>query len=608
MGSLRLFAQRYRDLFEMLSDGVVVWKLTGEVVTGNDAMAALTGYAVDELRGMNVATFVSLEDMKQVTERQRQQISGEADSQRYEVGLLRKDGTQITIELVTRLLRDKSGPTGVLASAKNITEQKLAHGALLEERDRAQSYLDVAGVAIQVIDAEQRAALMNKKCCEVFGCRAEDIVGLNWFNTFIPERNRAIAKATFNKLMARQIAPGKCHESPVVTGSGEERIMAWYNTRVLTDEAGNPIGVLGSGEDVTERRQMEKALRDSERRYRALFEDSRDAICIVSRDGRLIEANHAASELVGCKREDFVGADVHLISDTDARARFQREIEHKGYVRDYEMRLHRNGGTPVDCLLTFSLRRADNGEIVGYEGIIRDVTELKRLQQNMLLYIQQITNAQEEERKRIARELHDETIQELAVLSLDIEGIIRAKGRVSRASVKGLQQIQQKVNHMAEELSRLSHALRPSVLDQLGLIPALKVLIDNLRRTSQIDASLDVVGRERRLSPEVEVGLFRMVQEALRNVRRHSEAARAVVRAEFGGDGVSVTVTDDGKGFQLPGRLGDFAGRGKLGLVGMQERVQLFGGVFSVHSEVGKGTTVSVVLGDHALVPRIVSE
>lgn len=136
MVSLRLFAQRYRDLFEMLSDGVVVWKLTGEVVTGNNAMAGLMGYAVDDLRGMNIATFVCAEDMKQVMERQRQQISGEADSQRYEVKFLRKDGTQITVELATRLLSHKGRPSGVLAIAKNITDQKLAHGALLKEREQ----------------------------------------------------------------------------------------------------------------------------------------------------------------------------------------------------------------------------------------------------------------------------------------------------------------------------------------------------------------------------------------------------------------------------------------------------------------------------------------
>ncbi|RLC92370.1 MAG: hypothetical protein DRI39_08400 [Chloroflexi bacterium] len=601
MDTAHSFVERYRDLFEILSDAVVVWQLNGDIVAANDAMAALTGYGVDELPGMNVSDLLSPEDLNQVMGRQKEQMTGEAASQLYELKLIRKDGAQVVVELATKLVVTKGRPLVVLAVVKNITERKLVEKALRAERDKAQRYLDVAGVAIQVIDADQKTSLMNKKCREIFGYEEKEVKGKNWFDIFTPERNRALAKAVFNKLINKSIAPGKCHESPVVTKNGMERIMAWYNTTLVTDDAGNVVGILGSGEDVTERRQMEKALRESEERYRTLFENSGDAICIVSRDGQVMDLNHAAQELFGYTREEMLALDVRQVARTKDRVRFQKEIEERGFVKDFDMKLQKKDGTEIDCLLTFAVRRDENGNISRYEGSIRDVTEHNRLQQYLRLYVTEFTKAQEEERRRIARELHDETIQDLAILSLDIEALIRATKRSAGTRVSGLRQIQEKVNNIAEELSRLSHALRPSVLDQLGLVAAVKMLIRDLRKTSKVATKLQIFGEERRLPPPVELGLFRIIQEALRNVRKHSGAAEAVVSIDFGSESVKVTVRDDGRGFELPGRIGDFAGLGKLGLVGMQERAQLFRGNFSVDSEVGKGTTITVEVGNGAI-------
>ena len=602
------FAERYGDLFEFLNDAVVVYQLNGNIVAINEAMGTLTGYSVKELGRMNVARLVSLDGLREIEERQRQQIRGEAVSQRYELVWNRKDGTKVIGESVTRLISEEGGPVGVLEIVKNITEQKRAEEALRRERDKAQRYLDVAGVAIQVIDASQKTALINRKCCEMLGYQEHEVVGRNWFDIFTPERNRAKAKALFSKLIASEIALDKCHESPVLTRSGQERIIAWYNTTLLKDETCNVIGVLGSGEDVTERRLMEKALVDSEERYRSLFQNSRDAICIVSRDLEVIDVNGAALDLFGYAREEMRELDIQASSVYPGEGKeFREQMEQKGYVRDYEMTLRRKDGMEIDCLLTFTARWDASGNILRYEGTIRDVTEQKRLQQNLRLYVRQITKAQEEERKRIARELHDETVQALATLSLDIEAMARTRRRLPRSVAEGMEQMRSKVTHIAEELSRLSRALRPSVLDQLGLVPAVELILNDLTKMGKIDAHMEVVGQERRLPPEVELGLFRIIQEAVSNVRKHSGASTVMVAVEFKQDEVAVIVSDDGKGLELPARLCDMAATGKLGLVGMQERAQLLDGKFSVKSGLGKGTVVRVDVKDAAVVGELVA-
>jgi len=599
------FIDRYRDLFEFLNDGVIVHRMDGEIVYANEAMSSMTGYNVGDLAHRNIASLLSDEDLNQVVERHQQQIKGEAVSQRYDAVWIRSDGSRVIGESVTRLVIDRGQPLGLLAIIKNITEQKRIEEALRQERDKAQRYLDVAGVAIQVIDEKQRITLMNHKSCGILGYRSEEVIGKNWFDLVTPARNRPKAKAIFNRLVQGGIELGRCHESQVMTKDGEERTIAWYNTTLLRDDASRVIGVLGSGEDITERRRMEKALIESEERYRSLFENSKEAICIVSRDLEVIDVNQAALDLFGYRIEEMKGLDIQASWVNSAQGRkFRKQIEHKGYVSDYEMKLRKKDGTEMDCLLTFTARRDGNGKVSRFEGIIRDVTEQKRMQENLWLYLKEITRAQEEERKRIARELHDSAVQDLATLLLDVEAIATTRKRLPNNLVEEVEKVRSRVSEIAEELSRLSRALRPSALDRLGLVPAVKVMLQDPRATGKMAVHFEVIGRERRLKPEAELGLFRIVQEATNNARKHSGAANLAVSIGFKPDGVTVTVTDDGKGFRPPQMLSDLAAKGQLGLLGMQERAQLLEGDFSIESIDGDGTKVRVDLRNGAVCSR----
>jgi two-component system sensor histidine kinase DegS len=138
----------------------------------------------------------------------------------------------------------------------------------------------------------------------------------------------------------------------------------------------------------------------------------------------------------------------------------------------------------------------------------------------------------------------------------------------------------------------MTQDLRPSTLDRLGLLPGLEWLANDMSRYSGIVTKVNVTGQGRRLPPDVELMLFRIAQEALRNVWRHSQATEAAVTAEFYDKRVVVTIKDNGKGFRVPGTVGDLARDGKLGLTGMHERARLVGGSVTLHSEPGKGTTI----------------
>ncbi|MFC1962887.1 sensor histidine kinase [Chloroflexota bacterium] len=214
------------------------------------------------------------------------------------------------------------------------------------------------------------------------------------------------------------------------------------------------------------------------------------------------------------------------------------------------------------------------------------------MQESLNYYLQQVTRAQEEERKRIARELHDETLQNLIVISRQLEKITSSEAlwEVSLEVVRGLKK---QIEAAVQGMRRFSHDLRPSVLDDLGLLPALELLADDLQKQG-ITTIFKLIGKARRLPSELETMLFRIAQEATRNIWRHSQASAAELVIEFRDSKAMLSIKDNGNGFSLPQRPGDLAILGKLGLAGMHERAKLLGGSLILESRLGKGTTITV--------------
>jgi two-component system sensor histidine kinase DegS len=220
--------------------------------------------------------------------------------------------------------------------------------------------------------------------------------------------------------------------------------------------------------------------------------------------------------------------------------------------------------------------------------------ELRVMQQNLRFYLQQATRAQEEERKRISHELHDDTIQALVVLSRQLDALASGDKGLSAENRLKLEKLWQQTDNILKGVRRLSQDLRPAALDRLGLLPAVEWLASEVTEYSGISTKVNMVGEGRRLPEEVEIALFRITQEALRNVWRHSGATSAGITVEFDESKIRIVVSDNGKGFELPEKIGDLAKSGRLGLAGMQERAQLIGGTLTAKSEAAKGTSITV--------------
>ncbi|MBI2907987.1 MAG: PAS domain S-box protein [Chloroflexi bacterium] len=347
------------------------------------------------------------------------------------------------------------------------------------------------------------------------------------------------------------------------------------------------------------RAEMEKTqreLRASEERYRQLFESAHDAILITGLEGAIVGANKGAVGLTGYDLAGLCCLKIgDLLSEEGKRtveAVHKRLLDGENGSRA-EVTLTRKDGTEATVQLGVNMVRSD-GRALAFQYVARDVTEQKRMQENIQYYLQQATRAQEEERKRIARDLHDETVQDLVAISRQLD-ILASRGKeLSPENTLLLKELRQQTSHTMQQVRRFSQDLRPVALDRLGLLPALEWLVSDVTKYSGIATRVNMIGSEGRLPEETESALFRIAQEALRNVWRHSQATKAEITIEFEPNMVRMSIADNGKGFEVPKTISELPRDGKLGLAGMQERARLLGGALTVHSEPGEGCNIKV--------------
>lgn len=369
----------------------------------------------------------------------------------------------------------------------------------------------------------------------------------------------------------------------------------------LLTAIGNQIGIaIDKAQLYQGQLWMMELLRQSEAKYRELFQDASDAILIHDMEGNITEANKACEKLLGYTVDELEGRKVSEFLRGDAMDLARRIrgklLNGKRIGQRYEQRIARRDGTEAIIQLATRMITSD-GKPVGFENIARDVTDERKMRDNLRFYLKQVLRAQEEERKRISRELHDDTSQSLLLLIHRLDAIISDPGdRLPKPAREMLTQLHSLALEILDGLRRYSQELRPAILDHVGLVAALKWMAENISDERGTKVDVEVIGTEGDLSPEIKLVLFRIAQEALTNVKKHAGATRALVKLEYSVDKIIMTVTDNGRGFELPRRLGDLAGAGMLGLAGMEERARLLGGVLWVQSKLGEGTTVTAEL------------
>lgn len=382
----------------------------------------------------------------------------------------------------------------------------------------------------------------------------------------------------------------------------------------IAEELANPLGpgmlslyviggsfAIGFSWLVDRWKRTEGALKLAYTEIEQIFKTAPSGICVIGKDFEILQINEAYSQLLNLTRDDILGKkcyDIfyHELCHTDGCV-LRRVLGGEESV-EYEVVKERVNGDQIHLKLAATPYRKPDGELLGIVESYNDITELKRAQENLHYYLQEITRAQEDERKRISRELHDSPTQTLIALLHQLEDFINEEAKSPSTEKKTLWSFHERIRGVLRELRRFSMDLRPAVLDDLGLLPALEWITEEMQNGYGLEVGIDVAGNKRRLSSEMELILFRIIQEALNNIAKHARASKANVEVQFLENKVAITVNDNGIGFQVPSNLEGLPKTGRLGLVGIQERVQLLGGKLKLKSELNKGTSISVEVPD----------
>jgi len=364
----------------------------------------------------------------------------------------------------------------------------------------------------------------------------------------------------------------------------------------VKDPAGRIVGASKVARDVTRQKQIERALRESEERFRAIVETTPECVKLVAHDGTLLHMNLSGLNMFGADFPEMViGKNIYDLIESKDRDRYRAFNERiclgeKGALEFDIVGLH--GERRHMESHAASLRTAD-GSVVQL-AVTRDITDQKRVEEAIKEkeLSAHLLKAQDEERRRIARELHDGVGQLLAALSMNAARIVGEKSRLSPDAARTAEETSELIEQASAEIRTISYLFHPPLLDELGLASAMKWYVEGFAERSRIATSLELPAALQRLPQDYELCLFRIAQECLTNIHRHSESPTAQVKLQLSPGEIKLEVSDDGKGLsretQLKIAAGETAG---VGLRGMRERVRHLGGSIEIRSN-GPGTTV----------------
>jgi PAS domain S-box-containing protein len=514
------------------------------------------------------------------------------------------------------------GEVRAVVTHANITARKLA-----EEATRFRSHLlDTVEQAVIATDLSGTITYWNHFAEKLYGWPAAEIVGRNIMEVVLPQSTHEQASEVMSRLQAGQRWSGEF----TVRRRDGTTFRAFITDTPIYNTEGTMIGIVGVSSDITERKHAEEALRQSESKYRLLLEQASDGIHTYDLRGNFIETNSKLCEMLGYTREELLRLNVRdIIPPEDLeRAPIRFDELQAGRTLLTERLLRRKDGTllPVEI----SGRMVQGGML---QSIIRGISERKRAEHelhraydelerrveertaelaraNSTLeaeaaerlrseesrreLLRRLVSAQEEERRRISRELHDQMGQQLAALMMGLK-TLDADSHGRQSALHTLQQLQELTDQLAREVHTLAWGLRPPALDDLGLHTAIYNYVEEWAERSRVPVDFHSAGfEEGRLPLSHETALYRIAQEALTNVFKHSGADRVSFILERRGDHVLAVIEDNGKGFDVEAPTETSAKGRKLGLLGMRERAALLGGTLDVESAHGAGTTVFV--------------
>ena len=585
MAKLRESEEHYRNLTNASFDGIAITE-NGRVVDVNEQMLKLFGYGRDEMIGREVIELIAPESRSVVAESIR-----EGREENYEHWLLRKDGSSFIAEARAKMVR-VGGRTVRMTALRDITGRKKVEQALRESEEKFSQAFRNSPDVMSITDMETGKYLeVNDAHEKTFGYTREEAVGHSSVELGIMPASPA-RDAVVRLLKERGRITNE--ELQAVTRDGRKLTML-HSAELI--ELGGRQCVLRVSHDITDAKRAEEALRESEQRFRSYFELASVGFSITSRDRRIMAVNDEYCRILGYSREELLQktwADFTYSEDRLANeSLFDQAIAGKLDAYTLNKRLVRKDGRVINTTVSARCVRRPDGSPDYFVSLLLDITEreqaIEREQRARAEYTLQLIASQEAERERIAGELHDSLGQSLSLIKNHAQLVLLQK-RLAADTRKEVEIISETTSSAIAEMRRISQDLHPYQLDHLGLTGALKALVDSIGNAGgiAIDARFDMV--DDAFPRDAAASLYRIVQEGLNNILKHSRAKTSRITLERDLHEIRLVMKDDGQGFNPVAN-----GKG-MGLRNIAERARIIGGKLKMESKPGDGTRIEIII------------
>ncbi|MEO8324398.1 MAG: PAS domain S-box protein [Nitrospirota bacterium] len=516
---------------------------------------------------------------------------------------LRADGEEFPIEAsISQVQVKEKGRNLFTVVLRDITERRHAQETLEKEQQFVSNILETAGALLVILDPQWQILRMNRLSEEIFQYSIERVKGKPFWNLWASSEKEAQGVRQMVESYKVGTLPDS-FDSAVVDKDRQLRWIQWNTTASYTKN-GEVEYFIATGTDITGRRHTERLLQQNEEQLQAILDHSPVSIWLKDLEGRYLKVNRQFEKNAGLSEKEILGKTDTQIFPSERASRcdeIDQTILQTGQAYESDEVSDRSEGNFIEHVFKFLLT-TPKGKPYALCGIATDITQRKQAeiilqeasqrlelqQQELRSLAAQLLTAQEEERRRISRDLHDDVNQRLALLSLKLESA--QKGLSDGHPVKSmLQELYGSVADLSDDIRRIAYQYHPSVLDDLGLGPALRSLCEDFEKWEGMSVTLELPDEARKFSQALGTGLYRVAQESLRNVSKHAQASNVHLDLREYGQGITLSIRDNGRGFDVDERFSK-----GLGFVSMRERVRLLGGTLLVDSQPGQGTTVRV--------------
>jgi len=368
----------FKSFANKSSDAIIILDEKGFMVYVNKEASAATGYSTQELLKLSYRDVIRLDELGKISQRFKKRMGDKKIPAHYETIIIGKDKRSIPVELSSTKV-DIDNSNYIILIVHDITEEKRNKELLASEKEKAQNYLDIVEVLIIIINSDGVVTLINKKGCEILEYSKKEIIGNNWFDQFLPNDAVSRFKKIFSDLIDGKLKQNEYAEERILTKSGKEKTIAWHNT-VIKDDNGKITSILSSGQDITNRKKAEEALKESEEFNKSILENSPNPKLVINLDTSINYVNPAFKKLTGFKSKEVIGIKAPYpwwIKELQDVTYQKLNEAMKNGVKKTEISFNKKNGVKLWLELTFILIKKD-GETKYYLSNWVDITDRKK--------------------------------------------------------------------------------------------------------------------------------------------------------------------------------------------------------------------------------------